>query len=217
VTTILVSPAEPKLLRDRWEVSSIPETRGVDMLWGNDQGLFGIQRKEVQDLMSSRADGRLSKELGQMQSLKTTMLIVEGRIRWTDEGEMLDGWQSMSRRQLTGMLWSVRNRGVWVEYSKDILQTIEMTEWFADWTGKKRHSGLAGRPGPESNWGKVSDKDWAVHLLTSFPGIGPGMAERIWEHFGESIPLKWEVTEEELMAVPGIGPGRARNLMKALR
>lgn len=213
---ILVSPAEPKPLRDRWEVSSIPETRGVDMLWSAQGELWGVQRKEISDLLASRSDGRLSKELGQMQSLATTMLIVEGRIRWTDEDELLDGWQSISRRQLTGMLWSVRSRGVWVEYTKSMDQTAEVVEWFADWSNKKRHSGLAGRPSPESNWGKISDRDWGIHLLTSFPGIGPGMAEAIWEHFGGRVPLSWDVEEGELLEVPGIGPGRARNLRKAL-
>ena len=187
------------------------------MLWANDQGLFGIQRKEISDLLSSRGDGRLAKELGQMQSLNTAMLVVEGKLRWTDEGEMLDGWNTISRRQLTGMLWSVRSRGVWVEYTKTIDETAELTEWFADWTSKKRHGGLAGRPSPESHWGKVSDKDFAVHLLTSFPGIGPQMAERIWEHFGQTIPLRWGVSEEELMEVAGVGPGRVRSLMRALR
>ena len=214
---ILVSPTEPTALRNRprWYTSSLPERNGVDAFWAAQGKLWGVQRKEISDLLASRSDGRLEVELGQMKVLDVAVLVVEGRLRWTTDGELVDDWMQLSRRQLRGMLWTVRNRGVWVEYTKDTNDTGELIEELMSWSQKDRHSGLRGRPGPQTNWGHVADKDWAVHLLTSFKGIGPGVAGQIYEHFS-GIPLTWDVTAEELMKVDGIGKVRAQALIAAL-
>lgn len=209
------SPTEPAALRALGTTSSLPERYGADFFWSAQRQLWGVQRKEISDLIASKHDGRLEVELGQMTRLDVAVLIVEGRLRWTDDGDLLDGWNNLSRRQLRGMLWTVRQRGLWVEYTDGHADTADTLRWLVDWSRKPRHSGLRGRPAPAGSWGQVTNRDWGVHLLTSFQGIGFATAEAMWDHF-DGVPIRWEVGEKELMDVPGVGKGRAKKLVKAL-
>lgn len=56
-----------------------------------------------------------------------------------------------------------------------------------------------------------------VQYLSSgiVPGVGPVMAERLVEHFGEEILKVLENEPERLAEVPGIGPTRASSIKKA--
>lgn len=213
---IFVAPTEPPKLRDMGKVDLVTERNGVDFLWiGNGGAKWGVQRKEVGDLVSSRDDDRLSKELAQMSGLDVAVLIVEGRIRWTAEDEWLSDWSNMTRRGFHSMLWSVRMRGVWVERTDSVEQTRDVIEWMVAWSRKEKHSGMRGRANPHGMWGRASDREWAIHLLTSLEGIGPIQAERMYDHFG-GVPMQWTVDEGALMEVEGIGKKRARVMMKAL-
>lgn len=197
----------------------MPENHGSDILWATEHGMVGVQRKEVKDLVASMGDGRLSKEVAQMQSLWLRVLIIEGRFRWTRDGEMVgNGYgQGVTRKALKGFLWSIRSKGIWVEFSNDEQDTVEVVGWLRAWSKKDKHTSLLTRPGPgsSSGWGKASEKDYALHLLTSLPGIGPGTASKIFDHFGK-VPMRWTVTSEELMAVDGVGPVRAKKMQEVL-
>jgi Holliday junction resolvasome RuvABC DNA-binding subunit len=62
----------------------------------------------------------------------------------------------------------------------------------------------------------VDSRDWALHLLQGFEGIGPDLAAAIFDHF-EGVPFRWNVEGAKgLMEVPGIGKGRAEKLWGAL-
>lgn len=213
---IFCAPTEPVKLREMGKVDLVTERNGVDFLWIGNGGLkWGVQRKEIGDLVSSRNDDRLSKELAQMSGLDVAILLVEGRIRWTSEDELLSDWSSMTRRGFHSMLWSCRMRGVWVERTESVDQTKDVIRWLVEWSRKEKHSGMRGRTNPQGDWGRASDKEWAIHLLTSIEGIGPLQAELIYEHFG-GVPMAWTVDKEGLMEVKGIGEKRARVMMKAL-
>jgi ERCC4-type nuclease len=55
-----------------------------------------------------------------------------------------------------------------------------------------------------------------MHLLQSFPGVGPEIASRIWDHF-QGVPIQWEITgPEELSAIPGIGKQKASQIYQML-
>lgn len=72
------------------------------------------------------------------------------------------------------------------------------------------------RSGPAAGeWGKSGNREWALHLLQGFRGIGPVQAAAIYDHFGR-IPIEWDVDFFDLMDVPGIGEKRAEQLMEAL-
>jgi ERCC4-type nuclease len=83
------------------------------------------------------------------------------------------------------------------------------------WLHKPAHTSLLRRPGPsKDSWGEKSDRLNGIHLLQSFPGVGPTIAARIYDHFGR-VPLQWE-EGVEFTDVPGVGKEKARQMEEAL-
>lgn len=212
--TILVSPAEPPNLRAIGETSGLPEQYGADFLVTSSGGLVGIQRKEVRDLVASLRGDRIARELGQSTALVRCVLVVEGDWEWTRTGESR-AVPGFLRAQYDGFCLSIQNHGWWILTSDSMAGTARLVQHVASWFQKGNHSSLHGRPNHRGMWGTASNRDWAVHLLQSFDGIGVEQAGRIWDHF-EGVPLAWTVDKDAMMAVPGIGPGRADKLMGAL-
>jgi hypothetical protein len=52
--------------------------------------------------------------------------------------------------------------------------------------------------------------------LQGIPNIGPGVAGAVFDHFGR-VPLRWDVTEKDMMGVAGVGKKRVEQMMAALR
>lgn len=206
---VLVSPAEPRKMKTLGASSPLPERYGMDVMWSSPSlGTCGVQRKEIRDLVSSLGDGRLAKELGQMNGVEgIKALLVEGRGSWTNDGWFVDRYVKFHQKALVGVLASVQNRGVWCFQTKDVDETKKWIRWLMDWSNKERHDGLMSRPGPM--W--TSTKDWQVHLLTSLPGVGVKRAEAILDHLG--MPLRLSVSKEQLLSVPGLGKGTVETIM----
>jgi ERCC4-type nuclease len=177
----------------------------------------GIQRKEISDLIASLADGRLAREVAQMQSLDQRMLIVEGPIRFTNDGEMMDRpfGQKLTKKQWKGLLWSIRLKDIWVEFSESVDDTIEILSWFEEWIRRDKHQSLERRPGPLSMWGNPTNEDYQRHLLMGLPGVGPELAERLRAKFG-GVPWQWTINYEDLLNVDGIGAKKARSIYDSL-
>lgn len=212
---MLISPTEPASFRAVGEVSSLPEKYGVDFLFAKNGKWWGVQRKEHADFVSSVQDGRLAKELAQMQQLSQGMLLLEGAGKWTNDGELMGWGAAWTRKQEHAYLWTVRSRGVWVDRTENAVDTASRLRAFEDWASKGTHRSSHTRPGPTSSWGRATSRDWAVHLLCGFEGVGPEIAARILDAFG--VPFAWKVTREELMQVEGIGKKRADKLIAALQ
>lgn len=225
---IMVSPTEPPSLRAIADtVSMFPEKYGVDVIWRSaaQQGWVGVQRKEVGDLLSSVRDGRLGMQLRQMAPLKMCMVMIEGKIRWSTDGELLFQGQAgrgqaagrpWTRKQLAGVLWSIQSKGAFLYFTESLVETVGAVQMFADWSCKDSHSGLDARSGPMGDsWGKVSRRDWQRHILMGLPGIGSELASRMLDHGG--LPIGLAVTREELMAVPGLGKKKVDTIMEVLR
>jgi ERCC4-type nuclease len=215
--SLLVSPAEPERLRAIGTVSSRPEKYGADFMFFAHKQWVGIQRKEISDLIASLADGRLAREVAQMQSLDQRMLIVEGPIRFTNDGEMMDRpfGQKLTKKQWKGLLWSIRLKDIWVEFSESVDDTIEILSWFEEWIRRDKHQSLERRPGPLSMWGNPTNEDYQRHLLMGLPGVGPELAERLRAKFG-GVPWQWTINYEDLLNVDGIGAKKARSIYDSL-
>lgn len=214
---MFVSPAEPEKLRRNRKVSTLCEQRGADFLFVAHGQWVGIQRKEVKDLLASVADGRLQRELGMLQDCTYRILIVEGKVQWTTEGVMVtNGYgRPWTKRQWWGALWTVRSKGIWVEFTESIDDTDYCVDSIEVWFGKDRHASLDRRPGPVSLWGKPSNEDYQRHLVMGLPGVGPELADRIVREF-KGVPFGWRVGEDELMRVEGIGKVKARKIYECL-
>ena len=211
---MLISPTEPAALRALGRVTMAPERFGVDLMFAHRGGWFGIQRKEFGDLLASMEDGRLGQQVRMMTGLRRVMVVIEGigRQSWSNDGRLLsNAYSNVSRDQIRSLLWSVRDRGVWVDQSDSLADTIALVQAFERWAKKPSHKALDTRPGPVTHWGKPDNADWQKHLLQGLPGIGTEMAGRIIDAVG--MPLRVGVTREELLAVPGLGPKRVEAIL----
>lgn len=211
-----ISPTEPKPYSSMGESSSTPERYGADFWWVANGETWGIQRKKFPtDFLQSLHDGRLTKELSQMQQLDHGIVVLEGLGTWTDQGTLLD--QEFTLGQLYGWMMSCFfEMGVpvfRVKSQRDLLHFIDRME---AWSKRKSHWSLSRRPkAKKTMWGERGNKEYGIHLLQSFEGIGPAAAEAIYDHF-DGVPMTWEVTVDELVGVKGIGPKTAEKLMEAL-
>lgn len=211
---MLVSAAEPASLRAIGQYSPLPEQYGADFLIPCPVGMVGVQRKEIHDLIASRADGRLARELAQMKQLDIAILLVEGRLRWTPDGQLSTSRSKWTRAMHLGLLFSIQSSGIWVNSSTDLGDSKEYLTCLESWFQKETHKGIMTRPKPQTAWGQRTDRDWAVHVIQSFDGIGPGVAGAIFDKFG--LPLKWTVSESDLQTVPGVGKKRAGKIWSVL-
>lgn len=188
----------------------MPEKYGADVLLATKAGLVGVQRKEVRDLVNSSRDGRLAKELVQLQGCSVGVVIVEGDWQWTVSGGALRV-PGFSMAQYNGLMFSLNSRNLWMLSSRSITTTIELLSQLNVWMDKADHTSLTRRPNPQNSWGKPESKDWGMWLLQSFEGIGPKQAAAIWDYFG-GLPLAWTCSVDELLEVKGIGEKRAESL-----
>lgn len=175
--------------------------------------MVGVQRKEIHDLIASRGDGRLARELAQMKQLDVAILLVEGRLKWTSDGQLSTSYSKWTRDQHLGLLFSIQSGGVWVNSSESLMESREYLSRLELWMLKEKHAGLTTRPKPTTLWGTRTDRDWAIHAIQSVDGVGPEMAGRIFEKFG--LPFECKVTVEELMTVDGVGKKRAEKIVRA--
>lgn len=213
---MLIAPTERPPITSLGATSSLPEKWGADIIFPAHGKFVGIQRKEFSDLIASVRDGRLAKEIAQMQRLGMAVLIVEGRPRWTTDGYLVSNWgKGWSKKEFRGLLCSVQQAGVWVMVTEDANDTVVACKDLEHWALKDKHQSLMRRPGPVSVWGKASHHDFASHVLQGLPGLGPEMADRIIKHFGK-LPIGWTVEQEEMLQVPGVGKKRVEQWWAAL-
>lgn len=214
----LIAPTEPSPFDVLGKRSSQPERWGVDFLSFINGKWFGAQRKEVGDLIASLHDGRLSVERAQMNELLgmggVAMLVVEGRPRFINGYLDKDYGRPFSRDQLRRYLASVQNQGIWVEHTDSIADTIECLRSYEGWLGKEKVRG-ASRPKPLGAWGTPNNREWALWMLQSFPGVGADRAALVLDHFGR-IPARWECTYEDFLGIKGLGKKTADSLWRGL-
>lgn len=212
---MLVSPAEQPLpLRRLGQSSSVPERYGLDFMWVANGCKHGVQRKEMKDFVASVIDGRLAKEVGQMAQVDgIKCLAVEGRPIWSNDGMWMGPvrWDRFRHRQA---LFTLQHSGIWVVGTDSIADTAEVVLELERWTKKPKHQFASVRSKVVGQWGDATSREFGLHVLQSFPGVGREMAERIWGEFGR-VPLMWTVTEQELLGIDGIGPKRATQMMRA--
>jgi ERCC4-type nuclease len=157
-------------------------------------------------------DGRLSTSLVKLTKCEKRVLILEGQPKWTTSGFLVSDYVQFSRAQLRNLLMSAHSEldihTIWtdgVQDTKDVLHDLSR------WALKERHDSIFIRPDSKDHivrrWTK---RDYAVHFLQGFDGVGPELARRIFDHFGR-VPLSVD-DEAELLKVKGMGPGRLKKM-----
>lgn len=220
----LLAPTERKLaekLAGEAIVSSIPEEKGADVLIYSKHGIFGLQRKEVpHDFVSSMYDGRLTRETDLLaKHCQFSRVICEGRFKYyPDTTLVMDKHvkKPPKKSQVRGMLLDISViKGVQVDYTEDLDDTVLYIRSLLDFIAKEKHYGLYSRPGAQGQWIKPSADEVQLWLLQGFPGIGPAIADSIVERFGK-VPLEWSCTLEELQTVQKLSKKRATEMFNSL-
>jgi ERCC4-type nuclease len=213
---VLISPTEPPQLKALGRVTNRPETFGADVMFRAGGMWCGVQRKEIKDLIGSLDDGRLLKQVAQMQELGRRLFVVEGRLRWTLDGQLADQrfGRGLTKKRYYRLLYTIQEKGVRVVHTDNVAETVEIVGWWRDWCRKEKHTSLGQRSAPVSTWGRRSNKDWACHLVSGIEGVGPELAARIVDQYG--VPFQWGIEKGELEKVKGIGKVKAAKIWKAL-
>lgn len=213
---MLISPTEPQPIRDLGKSSILTEKYGADILMLVKNIRVGVQRKLFpDDLLASLADGRLYDQVRKMNQLHHAVLILEGHGQWTTDGILMSKY-TFTQTQLHGLELSLAFEfGIQVFQTRDMRETIDLLTNMERWLHKPAHTSLLRRPGPsKDSWGQKTARLNGIHLLQSFPGVGPTIAARIYDHFGR-VPLAWE-EGVDFTEVPGVGKEKAKSLKEAL-
>lgn len=149
-----------------------------------------------------------------MRSLDMAVLILEGTPQWSRDGFLLSA-RSFTQTQWAGVLFSIQAEGLWLIRTTSISDTAFYVTALESWLSKARH-GIRTRPKAQGEWGTASNREWGIHLLQSFPGIGSDTAGKIYDHF-QGVPLTWDCGKLDLQEVKGVGKGRAEKMIGSLR
>lgn len=214
---VFVSPTEPAPILALGRTSSIPERYGSDLLFAAHGALVGLQRKAFpSDFMASLHDGRLSKEVHQMQALPFSLLLLEGRPRFTSDGHLIYGsghGYAFTRDALRGLTLSLQFEfGIPALWTEGLADTAALVPRVVDWFRKAGHDSLRRRPKKSDLWRDPCSRARRLDFLQGLPGIGLGLAEEMLDYFG-GMPLTWTVGKKGLLGCPGIGPKRCKDLL----
>ncbi len=166
---------------------------------------FVVERKTLADLAGSVIDARLFRQGTRLvQGARRGVLVLEGT------GRDLDG-VSVRREALQGALITMGVfYGLALLRSRDVVETARLLLYIGR---QARHfaQGAWSRPGYRPK-GKRARQ---LFVLQGLPGLGPGRAARLLDHFG-SVQAVAAASAVDLAAVGGIGETTAAHIRWAL-
>lgn len=201
-----------------WKTSSIPEKHGCDLVIPTKQGCFGFQRKTLPDLVASIQDGRLYYELNQINASATitqAYLCVESSFSTTIDGTNYTE-ANLSVGTLRSIIAKFQHHGIGYLPTASPRDTVAAVNGVAAYLASGRAGDIHRPKQTKNSWGQTDSKSYGLFLLQSFPGVGPKVAEAIYDYFN-GVPITWAVNAGELALVPGIGRKKAEALCAALR
>lgn len=220
--TYLLAPTEHALHKQfssngvKYVISSLPEKHGCDIFSTTPAGIVGYQRKTLPDLHASLLDGRLYKELAQLEATATVAhpyLIIESDLRRTTDGQLLEAPITIDAFRSVLCKFAAYN----VAYlpTNSVFDTCQAIISTTKYISSPSFTHIRRPKQTTNSWGKKTSNSYALFLLQSFPNIGPSLAAAILKHFGHT-PINWTVTADDLAKVPGIGKKRAQALIDSL-
>ncbi len=169
--------------------------------------LIVLERKRLDDLIKSVYEGRFFDQLKRLRGLEglKAVLIVEGDL--LDIDKYVENPKSIEAALVSAVL----SFNVPILYTRNSRHTAELIKYIAEKTQK------AGKKAPVSlptyrkvKKPKTSDlRAWQIYVLSSFPKIGPTLAERLLRKFG-SLKAVVNAQVTELVRVEGMSEDKAR-------
>jgi ERCC4-type nuclease len=164
-----------------------------------------VERKTLVDLARSVVDARLFRQAAAMaQSPRHGILIIEA------DGSN-PATTGLSRESMQGALITVSVfYGIALLRSAGPVETAQLLLFIGRQARKHIHGGLS-RPGYRPRGRRARQ----LFILQGLPGVGPGRAEGLLDHFG-SVQAVASATAGDLAAVKGIGQGIAAKIRRVL-
>jgi ERCC4-type nuclease len=198
-----------------------------DLMFDFNKQVMVIERKTVQDFVTSVRDNRLWEQLLRLMNHKTfegvkikrRILLICGAI-----SDYLNGIKDISTQNPETLLRSIMGAQLEVLFVYDtpiiFAETNTAIEAFLNTVAKREAQGKNDK-NPKSRWyrsrslSKLPIKDLKVFTLSSVPSIGEKLARVIIDHF-ENIANVTNATVDDLTALPGIGQKKAQKIFNTL-
>ena len=218
-----ISPNEPKKVFKLCVENAIPDNItdefGADFLLITNRGMIPIQRKTIPDLLASVIDGRLSKQSSLLRQSDFPIIIIEGRFRYSENGNVVIGkreqrWTRDSIRNLFRTLRYVEM--IDIEFSGSVKDTISMIYQIQSYFDAVHHLSLRSRPSIHTNWIIPSQQERIVYFYQGLPGISVIRAKSLAEKFSSPLQL-YQASVEEITEIPRFGQNIASRIYNFLR
>jgi Fanconi anemia group M protein len=166
---------------------------------------IGVERKNVDDFLSSLIEGKLFKQLSHLKdAYSRPILIIEGDNLFTK--------RNISHNAIFGSLASISvDYGIPVLTTKDAMETADLLRVIAKREQRGENKAVAIR-GEKT---QMSSRERQQFLVEGLPNVSAVLAQRLLTHFG-SIKDIINASEEELRQVDGIGKNIASDIVKLL-
>jgi ERCC4-type nuclease len=160
-----------------------------------------IERKTIPDFLNSMYSGRLGYQLQLLcTSYRNPFLLIEGRPEQYPRAVNLSSFYGYLSRLA-------------IQSNIGLLQTPGLSSSALLISLMSRKVG-SGAPRPRLKPRKGGDTQEALlHILSSFPGVGPVLSTRLLRHF-RTLRALFDAEEESIADVEGIGSTKARELSR---
>ncbi|MEM0025459.1 MAG: ERCC4 domain-containing protein [Zestosphaera sp.] len=173
--------------------------------------LIILERKRLDDLIRSVYEGRFFDQLKRLKSLEKfkAILVVEGNLL------DIDKYTENPRSIEAALVSAVLSFSIPILYTRDSRHTAELIKYIAEKTQKFGRKTSAPLPTyRKERKPKTSDlRAWQIYVLSSFPKIGPTLAERLLNKFG-SLKAVINAQAAELMRVEGMSEDKVKLFKK---
>ena len=165
---------------------------------------MGVERKEVDDFLASRMDGRLFQQARSLRrSYQSPLMIIEGEDLFTR--------RRISEDAVYGALASITvDFGIPIISTKDDKETAQVLLAVA-----KREAAEGRVPGIRGEKGTMLLQERQQFIIEGLPNISGVIAQRLLAHFG-SVRGVLQASEKDLMEVKGVGKKIAKGIRETL-
>ena len=162
----------------------------------------GIELKTAKDFVDSIIDGRLMSQLGELKrNYDRPLIIIEGE-------EDIYSMRKIHPNAIRGMLANISiSYGIPILHTKNPKETASLI-----WVIARREQEKRGKEfSPHSEKKAMTFSQQQEYVVSSFPNIGPVIAEELLKHF-KTIKNLVNATQEELEKVEKVGKKKAKDL-----